>query len=95
LTYDRHEFRTYNAQHVNDPGLAADPTDPIGTSTAAATSTTIIVLAVHGLVDRRAACARRDAHVTFRVKRRLSSSSGTSDTVLVGMSCIRPEHTVK
>jgi hypothetical protein len=101
LTYDRHEFRTYNALHVDDPGHAPDPTDPDWhVDGSRHFDHNHIVLAVHGLIDQTTPPPPGATPTfTFRVKRRLSSGSSgdQQNTILQWIpSCtLRPEHPVK
>lgn len=101
MTYDRHEFLTYEALHVNDPGHAIDPTDPDWHVDGSRHFEHYhIVLAIQGLVDQATPPPPGETpSFTFRVKRRLGAgNSGPTENSVLQWSAgctLHPEHPVK
>lgn len=102
MTYDRHEFVTYNTLHGDDPAHGLDPTDPDWHLDGSRHfDHHHIVLAIQGLIDKATPAAPGvTPPFTFRVKRRLGSGANggpTENSVLQwGPGCtLRPAHPVK
>jgi hypothetical protein len=101
MTYDRHEFLTYNALHEDDPGHAPDPTDrDWHVDGSRHFDHHHIVLAIQGLIDQTTPPTPGETPpFTFRVKRRLGSGdSGPNENTVLQWSAgctMHPAHPVK